>query len=135
MRFGLEARLPFLDYRIIEAVYRLDAVWKLRGGWTKVLLRESIEGIVPQAIQWRSDKIGFATPEDDWFREELREALEDCLADARTRMRGYVDVQGARQAWDMDRRGKGSLGSTLWRWLNLELWCRQFIDRQPCDVS
>ena len=64
MAFGVEARLPFLDYRLVEFLFRLDDSWKLRDGWTKVLLREAMEGILPPAVQWRVDKVGFATPED-----------------------------------------------------------------------
>ncbi|MFO0730922.1 MAG: asparagine synthase (glutamine-hydrolyzing) [Nitrospiraceae bacterium] len=135
MAFGVEARLPFLDHRLVEWVSGLETRWKLRDGWTKVLLRESLEGLLPPAIQWRRDKMGFATPEDEWFRGELGRVLADCLEDSRTGSRGYLDIAGARRAWSAHRDGHASIGTTLWRWLNLELWCRQFADQRPCGAS
>ena len=135
MAFGVEARLPFLDHRLVEFLYRLDGSWKLRDGWTKVLLREAMEGILPPAVQWRVDKVGFATPEDQWFRHGLRPVIEDCLADSRTKDRGYLNIEAARRALDAHFSGTTSLGSTLWRWLNIELWCRRFLDHRPCDAS
>jgi asparagine synthase (glutamine-hydrolysing) len=135
MAFGVEARLPFLDYRLVEFLYRLDGSWKLRDGWTKVLLREAMEGILPPSVQWRVDKIGFAAPEDQWFRRELRTTIEDCLADSRTKARGYLDIAGARRALHAHLSGRTAIGSTLWRWLNTELWCRRFLDHRPCSAS
>lgn len=135
MAFGVEARLPFLDHRLVEWVYGLDTRWKLRDGWTKVLLRESLEGVLPPTIQWRRDKMGFATPEDEWFRGELGLVLADCLEDSRTGSRGYLDPDGARRAWLAHREGRTAIGTTLWRWLNMELWCRKFVDQRPCGMS
>jgi asparagine synthase (glutamine-hydrolysing) len=135
MAFGVEARLPFLDHRLVEWAYGLDKAWMLRDGWTKILLRESLGGILPPVIQWRSDKMGFATPEDEWFRGELGLVLGDCLADQRTKTRGYLDIGGASQVWQSHRHSRAALGPTLWRWLNLELWCRRFVDHRLCDVS
>ena len=129
MAFGVEARLPFLDHRLVEFLYRLDGGWKLRDGWTKVLLREAMEGILPPAVQWRIDKVGFATPEDQWFRHGLRPAIEDCLADSRTKDRGYLNIEAARRTLDAHFSGTTGFGSTLWRWLNIELWCRRFLDQ------
>jgi hypothetical protein len=79
--------------------------------------------------------MGFATPEDEWFRGELGLVLGDCLADQRTKTRGYLDIGGASQVWQSHRHSRAALGPTLWRWLNLELWCRRFVDHRLCDVS
>jgi asparagine synthase (glutamine-hydrolysing) len=135
MAFGVEARLPFLDHRLVEWVYSLGTEWKLRDGWTKILLRESLEGVLPPAIQWRTDKIGFATPEDEWFRGEIGMVLADCLADQRTKARGYFDPVGASRAWRAHQDKQVAIGSTLWRWLNMEIWCRRFVDPPPCSAS
>ncbi len=134
MAFGIEARLPFLDYRMVEFLYRLSDEEKLRDGWTKFALRTALEGVVPRQIQWRIDKLGFVTPEDHWFRTDLKEFASDILSDARTRERGYLNVDAAKREFGHHVAGRKSLGFVLWRWLNLELWCRQFLDRDATHL-
>ncbi len=81
MRFAVEARLPFLDFRMIEAGLRLSPASLFRGGWTKSILRDAVSDILPASIVRRKDKLGFATPEGRLLREAfpvVREALADC---------------------------------------------------------
>src|SRR5207249_6109379 len=79
MAFGVEARLPFLDYRLVEFLYGLAPELKIRNGWTKAVLREALDGVLPDEVRWRVDKMGFVTPEDIWFRTSLREMTRDIL--------------------------------------------------------
>ncbi|MGH7227806.1 MAG: asparagine synthase (glutamine-hydrolyzing) [Nitrospiraceae bacterium] len=132
MAFGIETRLPYLDYRVVEYLYRLDIRHKIHLGWTKAVLREAMEGILPEEVRWRIDKMGFVTPEDQWLRTSLRELAHDTLADARTRMRGYLNVKAAQRALESHMAGRTNIGNTIWRWMNIELWCRRFVDRDPC---
>lgn len=132
MAFGIEARLPFLDYRVVEYLYRLDTRHKIRQAWTKAVLREAMEGILPEEVRWRIDKMGFVTPEDQWLRTSLRELVHDTLLDGRTRMRGYLNIEAAQRAFESHVTGRTNIGNTIWRWLNVELWCRRFMDQEPC---
>jgi hypothetical protein len=75
--------------------------------------------------------MGFVTPEDQWFRASLREPARDILSDARTRTRGYLNVDTALRALDAHVAGHTNISNTVWRWLNLELWCRRFVDQVP----
>ncbi len=70
MAFGVEARLPFLDYRLVEFCLGLDEEYKLRDGWTKRVLREGMRGRLPEVVRLRRDKLGFATAEQVWMREK-----------------------------------------------------------------
>jgi asparagine synthase (glutamine-hydrolysing) len=135
MAFGIEARLPFLDVRLVEFLFRLESGWKLRDGWTKVVLRESLQGLLPPGIGRRVDKMGFATPEDDWFRGDLASFAQEVLLDRRSRTRGYLHIPGVERALAAHVAGRQSIGSTIWRWVNLELWCRLFLDRRVCTAS
>ncbi|HET8580283.1 MAG TPA: asparagine synthase C-terminal domain-containing protein, partial [Nitrospiraceae bacterium] len=132
MAFGIETRLPFLDYRVVEYLYRLDSRHKIHQAWTKAVLREAMEGILPEEVRWRADKMGFVTPEDQWLRTTLRELVRDTLADARTRTRGFLNVEAAQRAFESHVTGRTNIGNTIWRWLNVELWCRRFVDQDPC---
>jgi asparagine synthase (glutamine-hydrolysing) len=67
MRFGIETRLPFLDYRLVEFALSLSTRVKLNKGWTKWPLRAAMQNILPADICWRKDKIGFAAPDQLWL--------------------------------------------------------------------
>ena len=67
MAHSREVRLPFLDHRLVEFVFRLPDRFLLRAGWTKWILREAFRGIVPAAITNRSDKLGYMPPQQRWL--------------------------------------------------------------------
>ncbi|MCX6273402.1 MAG: asparagine synthase (glutamine-hydrolyzing) [Bacteroidetes bacterium] len=62
MSFSVEARLPFLDYRLVEFCLSLDTGLKISKGWSKYILRKSMEGRLPDSIVWRKNKFGFEAP-------------------------------------------------------------------------
>jgi asparagine synthase (glutamine-hydrolysing) len=62
MAHSIEARVPFTDYRLVDYVFALPAIYKVRYGWTKWLLRLAVKDLLPPEIIWRKDKLGFATP-------------------------------------------------------------------------
>lgn len=67
MAHSREVRLPFLDHRLVEFVFSLPDEMILKDGWTKLILRESMDQILPSEITWRVDKIGYETPQSDWI--------------------------------------------------------------------
>lgn len=75
MAFGIEARLPYLDYRIIEFAFQLPDEYKIRKGWQKAILREAVQEL-PKEIRYRKDKQGFSTPEDEWVAKYKHEFIE-----------------------------------------------------------
>lgn len=83
MAFSRESRLPFLDYRLVEFIFSLSVDKRLRGNVTKWILRESMRGINLDSILKRKDKIGFATPEQEWFQKLIKyfgSEVKDCLS-------------------------------------------------------
>jgi len=128
MAFSIEARLPFLDHRLVEFLFGLDGHWKVRRGRTKVVLREAMRDILPETVRHRMGKLGFPTPFAAWLREpSVRRYVEGVLGSASFRGRGYLDADR------LDRLYAGHLAGadasqTLWKALNLELWFRRFID-------
>jgi asparagine synthase (glutamine-hydrolysing) len=65
---GMETRLPFLDYRLVEFAYRLPWSHKVRHGWTKYLIRCYLQRHVPSSVAWRKNKLGFNAPQFEWAR-------------------------------------------------------------------
>ncbi len=64
MRWGIETRLPFLDYKVVEMAINLPIEYKLNDGWTKYILRKLMQNKLPDEIVWRKNKIGFEAPKD-----------------------------------------------------------------------
>jgi len=69
MAHGVEIRLPFLDHTLVEFVFSLSSHFKIREGWTKWLLRQSMEDILPREIVHRRDKTGFEPPQRVWMQD------------------------------------------------------------------
>lgn len=67
MAHGKEARLPFLDHKLVEFVFSLPSELKIRDGWTKWILRKSMEPLLPASIVWRKTKVAFEPPQKKWM--------------------------------------------------------------------
>lgn len=67
MSFSIEARVPLLGKELIELAMGLSAEWKVREGWTKYIVRKSMEGILPDEVIWNRRKRGFDVPEALWM--------------------------------------------------------------------
>jgi asparagine synthase (glutamine-hydrolysing) len=70
MAHAVETRLPFLDHALVEFLFSLPPDLKIHNGWTKWLLRKSVENILPKEIVWRKDKVGFEPPQKKWMEDE-----------------------------------------------------------------
>lgn len=68
MAHSLEARVPFLDYRLVELVMGIASTRKLDGYWNKAILRRAVRGLIPESVRTRPDKMGFETPDARWTR-------------------------------------------------------------------
>ena len=129
MQFSVESRTPFLDYRLVEYLLKTEDSAKINDGYTKSLLRRSMKGLLPDRIRLRRDKVGFATPEEVWFAEkEFHSLIESVLNSDSFRNRGIVDPEKARKLYDKHCKGEIGISKDIWKWINLEMWYRTFID-------
>lgn len=71
MAFSREVRLPFLYHKLVEFNFSLPAAYKIHKGWSKYILRKSMENVLPAEISWRKDKIGYEPPQHDWFASPI----------------------------------------------------------------
>jgi asparagine synthase (glutamine-hydrolysing) len=124
MAHSVEARLPFMDYRLISLAFRLAPEWKLRGPYNKYVLREALRGQIPEQVRSRLDKMGFPSPVQSWFRGPLYTALQDTLSSAATRERGIYDVSAVRGDLERHRRGEISVGNALFHVAQFERWLK-----------
>lgn len=76
MAFGIESRVPFLDHHLVEFCLSLPDDLKIKNGIRKWILRESRKKVLPKNLLTRYDKLGFATPENDWLKSERNHFIQ-----------------------------------------------------------
>jgi asparagine synthase (glutamine-hydrolysing) len=134
MAGSLEARVPFLDHKLVEFAAALPANLKLNGLVRKYLLRQVARKWVPAAIVERKKK-GFPVPLGQWFRREARPFVRDLLSPATLRRRGLFDPKYVETLLHRHESGKIDAGALIWGLLNVELWFRQFVDGTVSKAS
>jgi asparagine synthase (glutamine-hydrolysing) len=130
MAHSVEGRVPFLDHRLVELVYGIDAGALYQAGVTKRLLRRALGDLLPAPVRDRTDKLGFVTPESRFFQGALGAFAEDVFRSKEFRERGLVDSGEALRRLDARRNGTAG-GFELWRALSVELWARTCLDGPP----
>jgi len=127
MAHSIEARLPLLDYRLVELLGKFPLSQKMKNGLTKFVLRESMKGILPNKIRLRKSKIGFDTPEDIWFRNNLKENIKLTFKGA-IFIPDYADVNKLIDYFNKFISYKTIFKAQIFfRFYILELWARKFI--------
>lgn len=130
MAFSLEARVPFLDHRLVEATLSADGRDVIVHGMTKAPLREAMKGILPEKIRLRTDKIGFGTPQDEWFREpEFQSLVNEILSSDSFKNRNIINPLKAKELFKKHINKEMNISKEIWKWIHLELWFREFIDK------
>jgi asparagine synthase (glutamine-hydrolysing) len=122
MAFGLEARVPFLDHRLVEFAYSIPFNYKIRGFTNKAVQRDYARKMVPGQIVNRTDKMGFVSPQSIWQRNELKPAFDATYA--RIGKEGFATVDcGKRLAnsYESYCRGK-DYEDLIWRGFCLKMW-------------
>ena len=133
MANSLEARSPFLDWKLAEFAARLPSTFKVKGRTSKYILKKAVASLVPAGNMHRP-KQGFAVPVGPWFRGELKEFFADHVLGARFHERGLFKPAAVQRLFDDHQRGAGDYAHHLWTLLMLELWFREFIDHAPAPA-
>jgi len=133
MAHSVEGRLPFLDHRLVELVFRLGPEWFLRGKWNKYLLREAMQGRIPESVRTRVDKMGFPTPMADWFRGPLYGPVRDLIASREFRERGIYNIPAIERDLERHRKGEISAETPIWDVVQWEKLAR-LVSRDPAVI-
>jgi asparagine synthase (glutamine-hydrolysing) len=127
MYFSVELRVPFMDYRIVEKTLSLPPERIINHGYTKWILREAMEGTLPEQIRLRQDKVGFDNPSDEWFKStRMMTLIHDTLNSGILKESGYVDLETCKNRYDLHLQGKISINKEIWQWLNLYHFLSKF---------
>jgi asparagine synthase (glutamine-hydrolysing) len=125
MAHSIEARVPFLDYRLVEFVLSLPDEYKIADGMTKRVLREATRGLLPERVRTRVDKMGFVTPEEVWLRQESPALFRAALAESVALSRGII----SRDMLALLERviaGQETFSFLVWRCISFGSWLKTF---------
>ncbi|HUQ68288.1 MAG TPA: asparagine synthase (glutamine-hydrolyzing) [Planctomycetaceae bacterium] len=133
MATGVEARVPFLDNDIVDLACRLPAAWKVARGETKVILRDAARSVVPTYIIDRP-KAGFGAPYRTWLQRDLADVWSDLTSPQGIARRGWFDGAVLEACRNDSLAGRVDTYMLQWSVLCLELWAREFLDRNPAEA-
>jgi asparagine synthase (glutamine-hydrolysing) len=128
MAHSVEARVPFLDHRLVEFVTGLPSGHLIGEGTTKRVLREAMRGAIPEPIRNRRDKIGFQTAEERWMRQDDPERVRALVARSVEAAEGILTPGTLTRADDM-LAGRRPLDPWVWRVVSTGAWLQRFSVR------
>ena len=126
MAHGIESRVPLLDYKIVELAATIPADIKFKNGDMKHIFKNVTKPYLPKEILERKDKMGFPTPLNDWINGDAKPFVMDILGSNQALGRDIIDNKIVRDS--LDKEGKYS--RKVWGLLSLEIWQREFHDKQ-----
>jgi asparagine synthase (glutamine-hydrolysing) len=133
MAHGLELRVPFVDHKLTEFLFRIPGALKLKRGLPKWLLIEALQGVLPHEVVHRA-KRGFTFPFEHWLKKEMRHEMEDVLLDPSANLSEGVDGKLAAEVWRDFLEGK-TTWSRPWSVYVLRQWVDVFLkSRSPSSM-
>jgi asparagine synthase (glutamine-hydrolysing) len=130
MAASLESRVPFLDHVLVEFTTGIPAAYETQGFAGKLILKSAVADLLPKSIVNRR-KLGFPTPLRGWLAGPQLETVEKLLLDPRALSWGVFQPEALKRLFAEHRSGQKDHYERIWRLLNLELWRRVFIERDP----
>lgn len=130
MAHSIEARVPFLDHRLVEFVVGLPDGHKIADGVTKRVLREGLRGVLPERIRTRMSKLGFATPEEHWVCRDQPDRFRRAVADAVSVCGGLL-TPAARDFAEEVIASRRPFDFSIWRMISFARWVDVFSVRLP----
>ena len=121
--------MPLLDHSLVEIAASMPAHFKIRGRNLKHILKHALEPLLPREILYRK-KRGFGALMGSWLKHELSGLLDNVLSRQTVEARGLLDWPTVESAIEAHRNNRADYSDYLVALLNLELWCRIFLDGQ-----
>ena len=128
MAVGLEARVPFLDYRLVELAWRLPLNFKIHERRGKHIIRTILRKYVPPPM-FERPKMGFDFPLGQWLRGPLRGWVEELIDPAAMRQQEVFDPEVVNRTWTEHLAGKRNWSTQIWTILMFQAW-QQLWTRQ-----
>jgi asparagine synthase (glutamine-hydrolysing) len=126
MAKSLEARGPFLDYRVVELALSMPGHMKIRGSERKYILKKAFQDLIPEAVLKRK-KEGFSIPMKNWLKRELKSSLQELLNEKTITKLGFFNGSAVNRMVQEHLSGKQNHAHRLWCMMVFVLWHRKYI--------
>jgi len=127
MAKSLEARGPFLDYRVVELALSMPGHMKIRGSERKYILKKAFKDLIPEVVLKRK-KEGFSIPMKNWLQRELKSSLQELLNEATISKLGFFNWSAVDRMVQGHLSGKQNHAHRLWCLMVFVLWHRKYIE-------
>jgi asparagine synthase (glutamine-hydrolysing) len=126
--FSIEKRYPFWDKRLVEFCLALPSQQKLNNGWSRVVMRRAMKGILPPQVQWRNGKMDFVPSLAYGLKTFEREQLEEVIIHNPGAIEEYVNLRSLREAYQLflDQEPKPYSRNlfAIWKVVTLAAWLK-----------
>jgi asparagine synthase (glutamine-hydrolysing) len=126
---GVEARYPFYDKRLVEFCLGLPSDQKLGDGWTRLVLRRAMQGLLPPSVQWRRDKFDFGPVLCRQMLKMHSDLLDEIILQDKAGVSAYFELKAIQAAYQRlvvhGDKAAGADGQLVWRAVVLGLWLRE----------
>jgi len=129
MAVSLEARTPFLDYRMMELAFRMPGNMKLKDGVTKYIFKKAVAPLIGKHLAYRKKQM-FTVPVGEWFKAMLLPMVEDLLLSERASSRRLFKSSYVQELVDEHVSGNKNYTRQIRALMAIELWHRIFIDEE-----
>lgn len=121
MGHSIEARLPFLDYRLVSLGFKLAPDWKLHGQWNKHIVRRSSIGLMPEVVRTRLDKMGFPVPSRKWLSGPMYDAVREIVSSKDCKESGIFNVPEVLEGFEKHRKGHADFSDKILNVVQIQL--------------
>ncbi|HEY5370803.1 MAG TPA: asparagine synthase (glutamine-hydrolyzing) [Hanamia sp.] len=129
MAASVEVRVPFIDKDVITKAMQIPGHLKIKHGESKYILKKAAEQFLPKEIIYRP-KASFGAPIRSWISNDLKGMVDDLLSKENIEKRGLFNFEVINKMVDNDRRGIDDNAYQIYQLLTVELWCREYLDKQ-----
>jgi asparagine synthase (glutamine-hydrolysing) len=127
MAVGVEARVPFLDFDLVQFSRNIPDSLKMRNNEVKYILKKVAERYLPNEVIYRP-KTGFGAPVRKWITSDLQPMIDERLSIDRIKARGIFNPDAVWALINQNKSGKIDASYSIWALLAIESWCMQFVD-------
>lgn len=126
MATSLEARVPLLDYKMVEFAFSLPPALKLGGTTTKHFFKHAMKGILPDDIINRR-KEGFSIPIKNWLKTDLKGLMSDFLSEGKIKDAGLFNYNYVKKIMDEHLNNRQNHAHRLWSLILFNIWREKFL--------
>lgn len=126
MYFSVELRAPFMDYRLVEKTIALPPDQVIKKGTTKWILRQAMEGVLPENIRMRQDKVGFENPAHMWLKnKKLQDIVQEIIAAKNSAVWNYINHNNFAKKYQKYLNNEISMDNEIWKLINLDIFLKK----------